>query len=349
MLDIMSMGLRLKANYKRHFFNSIVIYDLGTEPNSVNIYYFYRPVITTIDHAGLDIEDRSSKVEITMNFEYENYYFAVGRNRMEVADAVELLTGIRPPDDITNNFFPNNHGAMRDIPSNSAIPVSKASPNPMTPLPDTDPIPVPAPGELPVDPYGEPKEVRPPGEIQSEIDIIRGELSELSSGASSTGGDDVATEFDRARLSGKLKKLRKELNESAAIASAKQKAEQSAPATKSAVENTQKQIDAEEEKTKAVIKNPANAIFDGKDSSQWRDNAKKSLQQAEHLLEKRDVVDGQINLNNSGIVSLPDDKMKSLLAESDRLTERVLESVSESERSNDIADKLDNAAQVPLT
>ncbi len=250
-----SLGLRLKPNYKRHFFDSIVIYDLGTEPNSVNIYYFYKPVITTIDHAGLDTEDRTSKVEITINFEYENYYFAVGRNRVEVADAVELLTGIRPPDDITQNFFPNYHGAMKDKPDSTVVPVSKASANPMTPMPDTDSKPsIRGVDNLPVDPFGEPKEARPPGEVQAEIDTVRGDLADLASATSSTGGDDAETEFETARLTNKLKLLNAELNASAGAASAAQKVEQAAPATQSAVENTvKKEVSGIVDKTAELI------------------------------------------------------------------------------------------------
>jgi len=255
-----SMGLKLKANHKRHFFDSIIIYDLGIDPNSVNIYYFYKPVITTIDHAGLDTEDRTSKVEITMNFEYENYYFAIGRNRLEVADAIELLTGVRPSKDITNNFFPNTHGAMEVIKV------------PKTPMPDSGgPDPIPLPGELPVDPYGAPGAPRPPGEIEADIDRVRQELGGVAAASSSTGGDDPEATFEKMRLTNKLKLLNEELNDSAKIASDIQKAEQAAPATKSAAENTKKKaINETLSRSEALIK-------EIQDSDGLTDEQKKNL------------------------------------------------------------------------
>ncbi len=338
-----SMGLRLKPNYKRHFFDSIVIYDLGIDPNSVNIYYFYKPVITTIDHAGLDTEDRTSKVEITMNFEYENYYFAIGRNRLEVADAIELLTGVRPSEEITNDFFPNTHGAMEDVPTSGSIPVSKVSPNPMTPMPDVGtPEIILGPGIIePVTPSG-----RPPGEIEDDIERVRGELTGIAARTSSTGGDDEEAEFEIIRLTNKLEALNTELNASTAVVAEVQKTEQAAPATQSAVKNIQKQAAVAEEQSKAVIKNPANGIFDGKDSSQWRDNERKSLQMAENIEDRLDVVDAAIEANNSGTTSLPDDRMTDLIAERDRLNAQAIEATHEADLARDIADRLDESTTI---
>jgi len=266
-----SMGMRLKPNYKRHFFDSIVIYDLGIDPNSVNIYYFYKPVVTTFDHAGLDVDDRTSKVEITMNFEYENYYFIIGRNRLEVADAIESLTGVRPSEEITNDFFPNTHGAMEDVPTSGSLPVSKVSPNPMTPLPDAEPpqtiVPVPA----PVTPSG-----RPPGEIEDEIELVRGELTGIAARTSSTGGDDPEIEFEKTRLTNKLKALNAELNASTAVVAEAQKIEQAAPATQSAVENIKKQSAAEETPVANSITPPVEVGLLEQERDNWEDVLRKN-------------------------------------------------------------------------
>jgi hypothetical protein len=91
-----SLGLRLKPNNKRTFFELIKIYDLGTEPDSVNVYYYHKPVITSWDHQNLDKEDRSGKVEVTASFEFENYYFLIGQNRQKLADIIQLYLGFLP-------------------------------------------------------------------------------------------------------------------------------------------------------------------------------------------------------------------------------------------------------------
>ncbi len=277
-----SMGLKLKPNYKRHFFNSIVIYDLGTEPNSVNIYYFYKPVITSIDHAGLDTEDRSSKVEVTVNLEYENYYFAVGRNSREVADAIELLTGIRPPDAITSDLFGGYHGAMETKPIVGSEPVSKASKNPQAPLPSSQ-------GTLPVDPFGTPPDVRSTGDIEAEREKVRQELAAIAS-ATSNSGSTAESEFDTARLTNKLKLLDKELNKSTAVKADVSKKEQSTPATKSATENTKKQLQtAEKNKPENAIQNDSNLKVNGKTKDQWQAISDKSTVMRDKLVAQADA------------------------------------------------------------
>lgn len=259
-----SMGLKLKPNYKRHFFNSIVIYDLGTEPNSVNIYYFHRPVFTAINHDGLDTEDRTSKVEVTVNFEYENYYFALGRSTSEVADAVELLTGVRPPDQVTSDLFDGYHGKMEDQKNNS-VPVSKTSPNPMTPMPETTtPQVVLGPGNI------VPPNLRPPSEIEDDIETVRGELTEISTQTAS--GSTPEQDARKTALNNKLEALNAELNQSVAVVSERQKTEQAAPATQSAVENTKKQMAAADAGTpEQTMPNPSNLIVNGRNRDQWQD------------------------------------------------------------------------------
>lgn len=258
-----SMGLKLKPNYKRHFFDSIVIYDLGTEPNSINIYYFYKPVFTSIDHAGLDTEDRTSKVEVNVSFEYENYYFVVGRNAQEVSDSIKLLTGVAPPESIVRTLFTDYHGAMADKVNDGSTPVSEASPNPLTPMPDVD---VPA-TVTPVPPPGEPG--RPPGEISSEIEEVRQKIGGIASATSSAGATEEELN-ELTRLNRKLDELNSELSTSTEEVAEIQKREQAAPATQSAVENTKKQMAAATEPVDSTIENPSSKILDGRNRDQWQ-------------------------------------------------------------------------------
>lgn len=314
-----SMGMRLKPNYKRHFFDSIVIYDLGVDPNSVNIYYFYKPVITTIDHAGLDTEDRTSKVEITMNFEYENYYFIIGRNRLEVADAIESLTGVRPSEEITNDFFPNTHGAMEDVPTSGSLPVSKVSPNPQTPMPDVDAPVTTTPAPQPVTPSG-----RPPGEIEAEIEEARIQLTGIAARTSSTGGDDPEVEFEKERLTNKIKLLTEELNASTTTVAAVQKREQAAPATQSAVDNIKKQAAVETPETPPErIQNDENLIVGGKTKDQWRETYFTSIDMENNLKAEADALEEESNevAKNGGSI----DKQIELTQEVVRLRTEALE------------------------
>ncbi len=116
-----SIGMRLKANNFRHFFDRIVIYDLGTEPDSVNIYYYHRPVFTSFDHGGLDWEDRTGKVETSVTFEYENYYFALGKARWTVRDVIKRMTGEDVPITTGESVVSTTHGDMR-VPGFPKIP-----------------------------------------------------------------------------------------------------------------------------------------------------------------------------------------------------------------------------------
>lgn len=91
-----SVGITLRPNNMRHFFDSIVIYDLGSEPDSVNVYYFVNPSITNFDHEALDYFDREGQTEINMTFEYENYYFVLGQNAARFRDVIESVLGYFP-------------------------------------------------------------------------------------------------------------------------------------------------------------------------------------------------------------------------------------------------------------
>jgi len=106
-----SLGMRLKPNDGRHFLESIVIYDLGTEPDAINVYWFHRPMITTWSHDALDKEDRTGNVRVNASFDYEGYYFTIGQNRGRLADYIQHILGAFPEGGLTT---PRKAGIARD-------------------------------------------------------------------------------------------------------------------------------------------------------------------------------------------------------------------------------------------
>lgn len=91
-----SMGMKMRAGGARHFFESIYIYDLGADPDSVNVYLFMYPVINSLEHDGLDYEDRSGQVSMSMSFDYEGYYHLVGMNNGLYRHVLEQYLGFAP-------------------------------------------------------------------------------------------------------------------------------------------------------------------------------------------------------------------------------------------------------------
>jgi len=89
-----SIGLKMRRNCAKHFFQEIVVYDLGQHPDSVNVYFFYHPVATQWTHDNLDVEDRGGKVGIGLQFEYEGYYDLIGQNNGKVAGILNQIFGI---------------------------------------------------------------------------------------------------------------------------------------------------------------------------------------------------------------------------------------------------------------
>ena len=106
-----SLGMRLKANDMRHFFESIVIYDLGTEPDGINVYWFHKPMITGWAHDNLDKEDRTGNVRVSATFDYESMYFTIGQNRGRLAQTIQTILGATP-DNIA--AAPRKDGIARD-------------------------------------------------------------------------------------------------------------------------------------------------------------------------------------------------------------------------------------------
>jgi hypothetical protein len=88
-----SLGMRLKANDMRHFFDAIVLYDLGTEPDGINVYWYHHPMINAWNHENLDKEDRTGNVRISASFDYEGYYFAIGQNRDNLSGYIKTILG----------------------------------------------------------------------------------------------------------------------------------------------------------------------------------------------------------------------------------------------------------------
>lgn len=122
-----SVGMTLRPNTKRNFFDQIVIYDLGSEPDSINVYYFVNPIITRFDQDSLDYFDREGQAAITWELDYENYYFNVGLNAGSLR---ETIAGVL-------QFFPEadpmavpGHARMNDqiIADGTAFPAEQADP-----------------------------------------------------------------------------------------------------------------------------------------------------------------------------------------------------------------------------
>lgn len=92
-----SLGMKLKPNDKRLFFESIAVYDLGTDPDALNIYWYHHPFFTSWDHQPLDTFDRDGRVEVNVGFEYESYYFVLGQNRDKLAGIINSYLDFLPP------------------------------------------------------------------------------------------------------------------------------------------------------------------------------------------------------------------------------------------------------------
>lgn len=73
-------SLGMKVRPVRHFFDEITIYDLGTAPNSINIYHLVKPSIIEFSHAPLDYTERTGMVDITWTCEVEGYWEELGQN-----------------------------------------------------------------------------------------------------------------------------------------------------------------------------------------------------------------------------------------------------------------------------
>lgn len=140
-----SVGMTLRPNNKRHFFDAIAIYDLGSDPDSINVYHFVHPVITSMDQEGLDYFDREGQNGITWTMEYENYYYNVGLNSSSVREVIESVLGYFPetPAPKVGGHATMNlpvHGENTNFPVDSSPRTGPAAPIVDGP-PDGNPVP----------------------------------------------------------------------------------------------------------------------------------------------------------------------------------------------------------------
>jgi hypothetical protein len=87
-----SLGMKLRPQYMRHFFQSITIYDLGTEPTSIGVHTFNTPVIINFDHDGLDWYS-TDMVTTRWTLEYESYFFATSQNVDDFSGVLDTILG----------------------------------------------------------------------------------------------------------------------------------------------------------------------------------------------------------------------------------------------------------------
>lgn len=87
-----SMGMKMRST-GRHFFTKITLIDLGTAPNSVNIYHYVNPSISDHAHQSLDYDDLAGKVEVVLNFQYEGYYEEIGKTAADYSFIFDQLAG----------------------------------------------------------------------------------------------------------------------------------------------------------------------------------------------------------------------------------------------------------------
>jgi hypothetical protein len=126
-----SLGVTLKQDTGRHFFDAIRVYDLGSDPDSVNVYTFIHPVVTSMDHDNLDYEERTGNLGLSMTFDYEGYYHLVGLNNAPFHDVIEQQLGFRP---ITNAPRVSGHAHMLSSQPNAPLTTSGGgTPSPIIP------------------------------------------------------------------------------------------------------------------------------------------------------------------------------------------------------------------------
>ncbi len=104
-----SMGMRLRKSSYISFFDSLTIYDLGGDPDSVNIDTFIYPTITDITRDGASYEDRTGNQGMSMAFNCTEHHSFVGVNTSEVSHIIEKML-MAPP---YTKSASGNHGRDR--------------------------------------------------------------------------------------------------------------------------------------------------------------------------------------------------------------------------------------------
>lgn len=110
-----SLGMKL-LSCSRTWISHIIIYDLGTEPSSINVYVYQNPFLTGVEHSALDTYDRTGFGEMTFSFEYENFFSMVGQSQRNVREFVDgiLFTTSEETRDSTIHAKMGSFDAARD-------------------------------------------------------------------------------------------------------------------------------------------------------------------------------------------------------------------------------------------
>jgi len=68
-----SFGMHLRSASQSKFFSYLKLIDLGTDPDAVQVFTLYDPVIKTVENVGLDYTDGTGLQEITLTLSYKYY------------------------------------------------------------------------------------------------------------------------------------------------------------------------------------------------------------------------------------------------------------------------------------
>lgn len=85
-----SMGMKIRSG-SRNFFDAIRIFDLGTDPHSVNVYTLVNPIVSNFEHGDLDYTDGTGLGEVSLTIEYEGYVDAVKQEVTSFAGVFEQI------------------------------------------------------------------------------------------------------------------------------------------------------------------------------------------------------------------------------------------------------------------
>jgi len=89
-------GMRLRETGMTTFFEQINIYDLGGDPDSVNVDVLSFPSISSINRDGGVYNDTSNPPNVTLEFTAASYTTLVGKSTAEFADFISSVLGAYP-------------------------------------------------------------------------------------------------------------------------------------------------------------------------------------------------------------------------------------------------------------
>lgn len=299
-----SIGMRLRPDAKQYFFENIIVYDLGTEPDSVNVHYFYHPVITSFDTDELDYNDGSGLLTTTATFEYENYYTVLGQNRNQLKEVFGAALDFFPEGDASPSYghaettIPQNRlGERVNNTSNSILPgtgpTDEIAVEGMPWL--TNEVNTPTSTDI-----GTPLTSRP--EFAIRDDIID---SERSIAAYDEQIENATTETQRRNLQRQKSTQETRLNQlKSELETAKQRTTsmyQSGTDSASAAQNTQNVLQPQTQQTQAVD-TPRSESFE--QSLQKLEKARENLEQYNAVIERADEAEANLErLYNEGTIT----------------------------------------------